>query len=1091
MSQKCIYFIFALFVVAWLVPAQETIFIKGGEVEGIRVGSFYLSSEVISNQDYFTFIQLNGYKKLSLWDQEILNKFDTFKNEQGDYAPRTWKSGSPPIGQEFQPLLGISVYEARAYAKNIGWFIPTKSMWKLAKQVNPEIGPYPWKDEGGDNFNSIRIARYYAPAKVWEGRFEKLQKEMAHVKRSSAKISTVNFNASGIRDLERKLRTSNRDLKQLQEKVNGVNQQFTKDVLGKMNALSEKIKAIETKSGAITQKKLQAYENRIVKLEEKLGKFQNLDKEIRDIANTSISKFQKTVEARLSGVEKDMERFEKEKDEIKQQTKKLENQITQWRSSVNKIDTIDSKLRNSIERLAILDKDTKVLENQVSVVKDEQKKFREGQTSFQVQQTKKIENEVKNLKDKFDKIEKLETDIVDCAENIRQLKVICPQLPSGTTYSQLINALKDKQTKNTRDITKLADKNSNLQKSLVTLRNKNFEVSSKLEDTNNSVNDVKSDISRLKQSTGNITRDIQTLRKQDAILGKKEESAIEKINSITKINEKQDKDITQLFQQTSQTSQKTKDLDTKIQECKTVDLEQSKKNTVFELTLNNLKEKDGIHDKRIEKTNDEIKNLRLTDIEHSKKTVSINANIETLKKKIEDNQDNIRSFSTKFKNTMGAFKSETDLVRKQLYKDIQADLKKINSRVTQNNVNFVSLKQKLTSSTIQSGNSLKSIQKRVQKIEEKNFELENDLRIGATQMRTNMIEVGDKISKLFRKGFVIGPISGKDKFPKKEEKKEPKVKVKKVYEKVIEKIVVKKEVVNKVIVDKKHISELCYNLGKMYYEYAKPKLALACVQLALHFNPKHAASKKFITNYWEALNCPKDMVYVKSAKVELGSQVDAEFPVKNVKLGSFYIDKYEVTRKEFYTFVKTNGYYNKKYWTKKGWEWRDGKPRVMKKPTPDEEKLPMTNISYYEAEAYAKWAGKRLPTPEEWEYAARGKDMRVFPWGNTPAQIGKFFMTNFRQLGKVRDRYYRLAPVNAFPKDTSPFGVRGMAGNVSEWCNAYHKTPGTKKKFKVVKGGSFKHLWFRLQTFTQLGRKPGKSLQYVGFRCVKDIPVNN
>ncbi|MCA9448342.1 MAG: SUMF1/EgtB/PvdO family nonheme iron enzyme, partial [Candidatus Omnitrophica bacterium] len=99
----------------------------------------------------------------------------------------------------------------------------------------------------------------------------------------------------------------------------------------------------------------------------------------------------------------------------------------------------------------------------------------------------------------------------------------------------------------------------------------------------------------------------------------------------------------------------------------------------------------------------------------------------------------------------------------------------------------------------------------------------------------------------------------------------------------------------------------------------------------------------------------------------------------------YYMDVYPVTNGAYRKFIEGSGYENQTYWSEEGWQWRTSetitKPRFWDDERFNGPDQPVVGVSYYEAEAYAKWAGKRLPTEQEWEKAARGTDGRKYPWG--------------------------------------------------------------------------------------------------------------
>ncbi|MBW7897617.1 Serine/threonine-protein kinase pkn1 [Candidatus Brocadiaceae bacterium B188] len=157
-------------------------------------------------------------------------------------------------------------------------------------------------------------------------------------------------------------------------------------------------------------------------------------------------------------------------------------------------------------------------------------------------------------------------------------------------------------------------------------------------------------------------------------------------------------------------------------------------------------------------------------------------------------------------------------------------------------------------------------------------------------------------------------------------------------------------------------------------------------------------------------------------------RLENEIPQHKVYLNAYLIDKYPVTNAQYKKFIESGGYMQKTFWSDAGWQYI-----VQAKPLEnneldgafhDQTDCPVVNISWYEAEAFASWAGKRLPTEAEWEKAARGTDGRVYPWGN------EFDKT---RLNCAEAKIEKPTAVTKYPQGQSIYGCFDMAGNVWEW----------------------------------------------------------
>ncbi|MEI7958066.1 MAG: SUMF1/EgtB/PvdO family nonheme iron enzyme [Verrucomicrobiota bacterium] len=228
--------------------------------------------------------------------------------------------------------------------------------------------------------------------------------------------------------------------------------------------------------------------------------------------------------------------------------------------------------------------------------------------------------------------------------------------------------------------------------------------------------------------------------------------------------------------------------------------------------------------------------------------------------------------------------------------------------------------------------------------------------------------------------------------------------------------------------------------------------------------------------------------------------------------GEFWIDKYEVTLAQYQRFLdaltrnptteydapnqpkaKTTHLPNN---SQQEWATWYGRAKIGKpaRYIPMDLNCPVFNVDYWDACAYAKWAGKRLPTEQEWEKAARGTDGRLYPWGNKfdpkKANLGKDYVQTPgpNSTGTV-DGYFYWNPVDRMMEDCSPYGVIGMLGNVAEWTSTWD--PQTKGP--IIRGGSFHKAEANLTFRTGIKEvKPpvdaNNVFEFVGFRCVSDTP---
>ncbi len=299
-------------------------------------------------------------------------------------------------------------------------------------------------------------------------------------------------------------------------------------------------------------------------------------------------------------------------------------------------------------------------------------------------------------------------------------------------------------------------------------------------------------------------------------------------------------------------------------------------------------------------------------------------------------------------------------------------------------------------------------------------------------------------------------------------------------------------------------------------------------------------------------SAPAGMAWIPGGWFTMGDEMfqDAR-PRRRVKVNGFWIETKEVTNKEFAAFVAATGYVTvaerpidpakypgvEKSQLEPGsvvfsppdeavplddhlrwWRWVKGAcwkhPEGPKSSIEGRDDHPVVHVAFEDATAYAKWAGKRLPTEAEWERAARGGvDGKPFSWGDAPpgepAWQTNIWQGKFPQENTRADGYVAAAPVGSFP--ANPYGLFDMAGNVWEWCADWYRPdtfetdgvenpkgpasshdpqePGIAKR--VQKGGSYLCSDVYCRRYRPGGRGKGdieSGTNHIGFRCVKDAP---
>lgn len=239
----------------------------------------------------------------------------------------------------------------------------------------------------------------------------------------------------------------------------------------------------------------------------------------------------------------------------------------------------------------------------------------------------------------------------------------------------------------------------------------------------------------------------------------------------------------------------------------------------------------------------------------------------------------------------------------------------------------------------------------------------------------------------------------------------------------------------------------------------------------------------------------RSLVDIPGGRFEMGDPGgEPDEAPRPVQVAPFRIMRHEVTNRQFAVFVQATGHVTDPERRGFGFVWDGRWHRVAgaqwRHPFGPESDIagkanhPVVQVSARDAAAFCAWSGLRLPSEEEWEFAARGQDGRRYPWGNSPPQDGKGSKANFGTVAccaaSAADGYLSTAPVASFPKGASPFGVMDMAGNVWEWTASLF--PGHPDQV-ALRGGGWGNDPYCLRVSYRHGNPPDIGLDMVGFRC--------
>jgi len=245
-----------------------------------------------------------------------------------------------------------------------------------------------------------------------------------------------------------------------------------------------------------------------------------------------------------------------------------------------------------------------------------------------------------------------------------------------------------------------------------------------------------------------------------------------------------------------------------------------------------------------------------------------------------------------------------------------------------------------------------------------------------------------------------------------------------------------------------------------------------------------------------------DMVKIPKGAFMMGSNVnpqDNARPAHWVDLDQYWLDRYPVTCGQYRKFIQAGGYQTRQWWSKEGWQWLQNHPvahPLYWSESQEWDDHPVYGVNWYEAEAYANFVGKRLPTEAEWEKAARyhphTEQSTTYPWGEAPAKP---------HHGNLNHQIGQTTPVNAYPEGKSHLGCYDLLGNVWEWTASWfspyphfesypyrgYSAAYFDNQHRVLRGGSWATRSSAIESSWRNWYYPHLRQLFAGFRCAKSI----